>query len=203
MKCVRQRCQAAPENTVAMASFRPWWASEMTSSTPPSPPGVQGAQEGQPEGAILAGPNVHPNDLPLALGVHRGGNHDVDDAPCFTHLLGQGVQPQVGVGLAAQGPTEEALHHLFEFLADAGDLAPFGKLRTGLEIASQPRALIRSSTRRVETRPAGSKSAGRARCVGMAPAGWESNCPVVSWGCAGPWCPHGWPKRGCGSRCGG
>ena len=37
MKCTRQRCQAAPMNTEPIAAFRPVWASEMTSWTPPSP----------------------------------------------------------------------------------------------------------------------------------------------------------------------
>src|SRR4051812_23057883 len=37
MKCVRQRCQAAPRRTEAMASLRPGCASEITSSTPFSP----------------------------------------------------------------------------------------------------------------------------------------------------------------------
>ena len=37
MKCVRQRCQEASPKTVAIASFSPSWASEVTSSTPESP----------------------------------------------------------------------------------------------------------------------------------------------------------------------
>ena len=37
MKCTRQRCQAAPISTDPIAAFRPAWASEMTSCTPPSP----------------------------------------------------------------------------------------------------------------------------------------------------------------------
>ena len=40
MKWVRQRCQLAPVNTAAMAFFSPWWASEVTSSTPLSPRAV-------------------------------------------------------------------------------------------------------------------------------------------------------------------
>ena len=47
MKCVRQPtrgcgdtpqgCHEAPPKTVAIAALRPWWASEVTSSTPDSP----------------------------------------------------------------------------------------------------------------------------------------------------------------------
>ncbi|MDR6875066.1 hypothetical protein J2S61_000052 [Microbacterium barkeri] len=37
MKWTRQRCQAAPCNTVAAAFFSPAWASEITSFIPESP----------------------------------------------------------------------------------------------------------------------------------------------------------------------
>ncbi len=37
MKCTRQRCHAAPWNTVPMAFFSPLCASEITSVTPPRP----------------------------------------------------------------------------------------------------------------------------------------------------------------------
>ena len=60
MKWVRQRCQLAPANTAAMAFFSPWWASEVTSSTPLRPPG-QRPQEGQPK---EAGPENSPPLLP-------------------------------------------------------------------------------------------------------------------------------------------
>ena len=40
MKWVRQRCQLALANTAAMAFFSPWWASEVTSSTPLRPRAV-------------------------------------------------------------------------------------------------------------------------------------------------------------------
>ena len=37
MKCVLQRCHEAPPKTVAIAARSPWWASEVTSSTPDRP----------------------------------------------------------------------------------------------------------------------------------------------------------------------
>ena len=42
MKCVLHLCQAAPANTVAMASLSPWWASEIIGSTPLKPRAVSG-----------------------------------------------------------------------------------------------------------------------------------------------------------------
>ena len=69
-------------------------------------PGVQGTQEGQPEGTIRAGSHVHPEDLPVVPGVRRRGHHiaDIDDATCFPDLLGQGIQPEVGMGVIIQRP---------------------------------------------------------------------------------------------------
>jgi hypothetical protein len=37
IKCDRQRCQVAPDSTVAIAAFIPPWASEITNSTPARP----------------------------------------------------------------------------------------------------------------------------------------------------------------------
>jgi hypothetical protein len=37
MKCIRQRCLAAPVSTVSMARVRPRWESEVTSCTPERP----------------------------------------------------------------------------------------------------------------------------------------------------------------------
>ena len=52
---------------------------------------VQRAQEGQPEGAVLAGAYVHVQDIPLTGAVHASGHHhaDVDDPPALTDLLGE------------------------------------------------------------------------------------------------------------------
>ena len=85
----------------------------------------QGAQEREPEGTVLAGAHVHAQDLALALGVDCGGHHDahVDDASVLAHLLGQRVQPEIGVRTAVQGAAQERVHGCIQLLTDAGDLA--------------------------------------------------------------------------------
>ena len=112
---------------------------------PAEAPSGQRPQEGQPERAVLAGPHVHTQDLTLPFGIDPRRHHhaDVDDATALPNLLRQAVQPHVGVGTTVQGPTQETLHHFVQLLADARHLL--------LEMPSQPRALIRSSTRRVDT----------------------------------------------------
>ena len=67
---------------------------------PAEAPGGQRAQEGQPEGAVFTRTHVHPDDLPLALAIDGRRHHhaDVDDPAGLPDLLGQCVQPQVGVG---------------------------------------------------------------------------------------------------------
>ena len=45
MKCVLRRCQAAPANTVAMASLSPWRTSEITGYTPLKPRAVSERRE--------------------------------------------------------------------------------------------------------------------------------------------------------------
>ncbi len=42
---------------------------------PTEAPGIQRAQEGQPEGAVLAGAHVHAQYLSLTGAVHAGGHH--------------------------------------------------------------------------------------------------------------------------------
>ena len=108
-----------------MAFFSPWWASEVTSSTPLRPSSGQRPQEGQPERAVLAGAHVHTQDLTLPVGIDPRRHHhaDVDDATALPNLLGQAVQPHVGVGTTVQGPTQETLHHFVQLLADARHLA--------------------------------------------------------------------------------
>ena len=158
---------------------------------PTEAPGVQRPQEGQPESAVLAGPHVRAQHLTLTLGVHPSGHHhaDIHDTASLPDLLGQRIQPHVGVGSTVQWLAQEGLHHLVQFLTDARYLTPFGRLRTGLEMPSPPRDLNRSSTRRVETpstpvlslpkgRPAGSRPAGFSRCVAWVPIGWGNSSPL-------------------------
>ncbi len=92
---------------------------------PAEAPSGQRPQEGQPEGAVLAGAHVHTQDLTLPFGIDPRRHHhaDVDDATALPHLLGQAVQPHVGVGTTVQGPTQETLHHFVQLLADARHLA--------------------------------------------------------------------------------
>ena len=132
MKWVRQRCQLAPANTAAMAFFSPLLSQGQAlvgiggyQLHPAEPPSGQRPQEGQPERTVLAGAHVHTQDLTLPFGIDPRRHHhaDVDDAAALTHLLGQAVQPHVGVGAAVQGPTQETLHHFVQLLADARHLA--------------------------------------------------------------------------------
>ena len=92
---------------------------------PAEAPSGQRPQEGQPEGAVLAGAHVHTQDLTLPFGIDPRRHHhaDVDDATALPNLLRQAVQPHVGVGTTVQGPTQETLHHFVKLLADARHLA--------------------------------------------------------------------------------
>ena len=67
---------------------------------PAEPSSRQRPQEGQPERAVLAGAHVHAQDLTLPVGIDPRRHHhaDVDDATTLPNLLGQAVQPYVGVG---------------------------------------------------------------------------------------------------------
>ena len=92
---------------------------------PAETPSGQRPQEGQPEGAVLAGAHVHAQDLTLPFGIDPRRHHhaDVDDATALPNLLGQAVQPHVGIRATVQGPTQETLHHFVQLLADARHLA--------------------------------------------------------------------------------
>ena len=70
MKWVRQRCQLAPVNTAAMAFFSPWWASEVTSSTPLSPRAVSDRRKASHKG--LAQKTLYHFSQMKAPGRHRG-----------------------------------------------------------------------------------------------------------------------------------
>ena len=60
---------------------------------PAEAPSGQRPQEGQPEGAVLAGAHVHTQDLTLPFGIDPRRHHHVDDATALPNLLGQAVQP--------------------------------------------------------------------------------------------------------------
>ena len=92
---------------------------------PAEAPSGQRPQEGQPEGAVLAGAHVQAQNLTLPFGIDPRRHHhaDVHDAAALPNLLGQAVQPYVGVGAAVQGPAQETVHHFIQLLADARHLA--------------------------------------------------------------------------------
>ena len=128
MKWVRHRCQLAPPKTVAIASRSPWWASETTNFTPPRPLADSERRKANQKAPSSLVPHVHADDLTPALAVDRRRHHhaDVDYPTGLPDLLGQCIQPQVGVGSAVQRPTQEALHHPVQLLADT---RPLGSLR--------------------------------------------------------------------------
>jgi len=97
----------------------------VTSWTPRRPRAAKPAQEGEPEGSILTGAHVQPQHLALALPVDGGGDdHSHVHYPAIlAHLLGEGVQPDIGVMAIGQRPLAEGLDECVQFAADAGDLA--------------------------------------------------------------------------------
>ena len=108
---------------------------------PAEPSSGQRPQEGQPEGAVLAGAHVHTQNLTLPVGIDPRRHHhaDVDDAAALPHLLGQAVQPDVGIRTAVQGPAQETLHHFIQLLADARHLAAGDAVATqGLDQVIHP-----------------------------------------------------------------
>ena len=108
---------------------------------PAETPSGQRAQEGQPERAVLAGAHVHAQNLTLPVGIDPRRHHhaDVDDATTLPNLLGQAVQPHVGVGTTVQGTTQETVHHFIQLLADARHLAAGDAVATqGLDQVIHP-----------------------------------------------------------------
>ena len=143
MAWVRQRCHDAPSRTASMAPLSPSWASETTSCTAPT--GDQAAQEGQPASAVLGGDHVQAEHLTAAVGIAAGGDHTghVHDAPALAHFLGQGVQPEVGVGPGVEGTASEGLTVASRVLARRDTWERL--------MPSMPSVLTMSSTRRVDT----------------------------------------------------
>ena len=64
-------------------------------------------------------------EMPTESGKSTGSDAHVDDPSVLTHLLGQRIQPPVGIGIvpAVQGTAEEGVDHGVQLLADARDLA--------------------------------------------------------------------------------
>ena len=107
MKWVRQRCQDAPANTVAIASLSPRWASEVTSCTPLSPRDTSERRNWSQKAPSSLVPTSMPTTsrLPSPLtAVATTTLIRLRRTPCLPHLLGQRVEPEVGVGTAIQRP---------------------------------------------------------------------------------------------------
>ena len=145
-KCTRQRCQAAPANTAPIAALSPSWASEMTSCATCRPRALSERRNAGPERAVLAVADVEAEDLTVAVGAYRGGDHHGlgDHPPVDPGLAVRRVQEHVRVGVGLQRAVAERGDLLVEVGADPR--------HPDLEIpVSTPRALTRSSTLRVDT----------------------------------------------------
>jgi hypothetical protein len=84
----------------------------------------QAAEEAGPARAVLGGADVQPEDLPMALGVDRGGDQDRGraDPPALTHPHAQRVDPQQRVGAGVQRPVAPGVDQLIQLGADPRDL---------------------------------------------------------------------------------
>ena len=84
----------------------------------------QATQEARPARAVLGRADVQPEDLPLPVGVTRGGHQHRGraDAPALTHPHAEGVHPHQRVGTSVQRPVAPSSDQLVELLADPRDL---------------------------------------------------------------------------------
>jgi hypothetical protein len=112
---------------------------------PREPPCDQTANERGPAGPVLGGVQVKAQDLAVALPVHAGRDHagDVADPAVLTDLLGERVEPDVGVGTAVKRPGAEGFDLVIEFLGHLLDRL--------LEIRSIPSVRTSPSIRPVDT----------------------------------------------------
>ena len=145
-KCTRQRCQAAPSSTPAIAGLRPAWASEMTSCTPASPRAFSERRNAVQNAPSSQSPTANPRTSRRPSARDPGGDHD-----------GLGDDPAVDPGLAVGGVEEHVRERRRRPAAGRGTRRPQrpGRRRSGdtsdLEIpVSAPSALTRSSTLRVD-----------------------------------------------------
>ena len=92
---------------------------------PSQPAGLQAAQEGGPEGAVLAVADGEAQDLAAAIPAHASGDHHgLGDHPAVDPGLAVGgVHEHIGEALAGQRAVPERRDLLVEVSADAGDLA--------------------------------------------------------------------------------
>jgi hypothetical protein len=105
----------------------------------------QVTQKRCPASPVLAGEHVHAEDLPVAVGVHPGGDHagHIHDPPGLPALDRQRVHPHIGVGTGVQRTGPERRHLAVQGLGQLRDL--------GLGRLWIPSVATRPSTRRVDT----------------------------------------------------
>ena len=90
---------------------------------PLQPPAQERAQEGRPEGVVLARTGRDPQHLAPSVGVDPHGHHrgHRDHPAPFPHLVEGGIKPHVGMG-AFDRSVAEGIDLGVEGLADARDL---------------------------------------------------------------------------------
>jgi hypothetical protein len=83
----------------------------------------QALEKARPERLGLRGTDMQPDDLPLAVGVHRHSDYRShrDDAPTLTLLQVGRVQPEIRP-LASQRTVKECMNPLVNLLAQLRDL---------------------------------------------------------------------------------
>jgi hypothetical protein len=64
-------------SVAAIAATSPEWASDVTSLTPDRPRAVRSRKKRQPAGAVLAGGDLHAENLAVSIGVDAGRDQDV------------------------------------------------------------------------------------------------------------------------------
>ena len=200
MKWTRHRCQAAPARTLAPATLRPSWASEITKTTPFRPRRTSERRKAVQKAWSSLGPDLDAQHLAPPLGARPRSPPPwpwETTRLALPDLVVGGVQPDVGV-LPFDGPGD-------------GRPAPRrpGPCRSGTPRSWRSRPYPGPGPgrrpcgwRSPSRRPPGSPPPGPARPAGGAPGARGSRTPERSWGPAArpcpPWCPRSW----CGSRFG-
>ena len=201
MKCVRQRCQAAPGRVASIAATRPLWSSLTTSCTPERPRSTRSRRNTVQAAASSAVKTSRPriSRWPSAFTALATTQADLAVRPSSRTLTARASSHRYGVGALVERPASGRRRPLSRGSRPSPGLA----LRDALDAS----VLTRPSTRRVET-PRTSHSAttarGRVRRVARAPAasrGSRSRCAASE--------PPGRRyRRACrraarGNRCGG
>ena len=104
MKWVRHRCHGASAKIWEMAAKMAPWASEITSSTPPSQRATS-ARRDVVQAAVSSVVAMSSDDVAPALDAHGGGDHgrDVHHPAPFANSLRQRVDPPIARRPLVQG----------------------------------------------------------------------------------------------------